>query len=119
MDTQKPLQSDHSTEEKIENLIVLSRGHEKILNDLSRTLKSSKISDSAAQVPSIGDASNIKYLLNKAYSIADEVARSGTSDSHSLVQVRGLIGVIEKELFGRKQKLPDVSIIAYEVYLKY
>jgi hypothetical protein len=54
------------------------------------------------QVPNIGDAGNIEYLLKKAYSIADEVARSGTSDSHALVQVRGLIGVIEKELFGKK-----------------
>lgn len=99
---QKPLQPGHNTEEKIENLLVLARGHEKILNDLSRAFKSSKIGDTTVQVPNIGNAGNIKYLLNQAYSIADEVARSGTSDSRSLVQVRGLIGVIEKELFGKK-----------------
>jgi hypothetical protein len=99
---QKPLQPGHNTEEKIENLLILARGHEKILSDLSRTLKSSRIGDSALQVPNLDNAGNIEYLLNKAYSIADEVARSGTSDSRSLVQVRGLIGVIEKELFGKK-----------------
>ena len=99
---QKPLQPGHNTEEKIENLLILARGHEKILSDVSRTLKSSRIGDSAVQVPNLDNAGNIEYLLNKAYSIADEVAHSGTSDNRSLVQVRGLIGVIEKELFGKK-----------------
>lgn len=98
----KPAAPGRNTEEKIEELLVLARGHEKVLNDVSRTLRTSKGTDTAVNAPNTGTMANVKYLLNQAYLIADEVARSGTSEGRSLVQVRGLLGVIEKELFGKK-----------------
>ena len=98
----KPASPGRNTDEKIEELLVLARGHEKVLSDVSRTLEAAKGADSAVNVPNTDTMANVKYLLNRAYFIADEVARSGTSESPPLVQIRGLLGVIEKELFDRR-----------------
>jgi hypothetical protein len=98
----KPAAPGRNTDEKIEELLVLVRGHEKVLNDVSRTLRTAVDVDSAVGVPNTDTMANVKYLLSRAYSIADEVARSGTSESPPLVQIRGLLGVIEKELFDKK-----------------
>jgi hypothetical protein len=72
------------------------------LTDMGRTLKSTIPGNSEVKMLSNTHPGNIKYLLTQAYSIADEAARSGNSDGPALVQIRGLLAVIEKELFGKK-----------------
>ena len=61
--------------------------------------------DAAPVVVNGVDFSHIRLLLSQAYSIAHEAAVPGQPETPALVQIRGVIGVIERQLFGRNVRL--------------
>ena len=96
---QTPIKPGRNAEEKIDELLVLVRGHEKVLSDLGQAIKSSNTGRSELKVPDRTTIANVEYLLNQAYSIADGAGRPGAPETPTMVQIRGLLAVMRKELF--------------------
>lgn len=113
-DAKRSLPAGRNAEEKLEELLVLARGQEKILKDLSRASKSTT-NASVSIMPNGTNLANIKYLLRHAREVADEAARAGNPESPAYVQVRGLIDVVQKELFGKSLGSPDIPSRCWRV----
>jgi hypothetical protein len=99
-----PVQAGRDAEGKLEEILVLMRGQQKLLTDLEQTHQS-MARDAAPTVVNGVDFSHIRLLLSQAYSIADEAAVPGQPETRALVQIRGVIGVIERQLFGKKARV--------------
>lgn len=96
-----PLSTGRDAEEKLQEILALVRGQQKLLTDLGK-LRQSTSADVAPIIVNGVNFSDIRLLLRQAYSIADEAAIPGQGETPALVQIRGLIGVIERQLFGKK-----------------
>jgi hypothetical protein len=98
-----------SIEDALSELLVLTRGQQKALADVKQTWQSTP-ANAAIMVNGV-EFRDVKFLLDKAYSVADEAAIQARSDkrpeNQALVQIRGLIGVIERTIFGKISNTPN------------
>jgi hypothetical protein len=97
----EPVQARDGAADKLEEILVLLRGQQKVIADLRQSREPVGL-NAAPKVVNGVDFSLIQSLLTEAYSVADEAAKPGQPEIQALVQIRGLIGVIEKRLFGKK-----------------